>query len=44
MRISENGLAVMKHFEDCELEAYPDPGSALGKACTARKLAMRDYR
>ncbi len=44
MKISSNGLAVMKHFEDCELEAYPDPGSELGKACTARKLPMRDYR
>lgn len=44
MQISQNGIAVAQHFEDCELEAYPDPASVLGKACTARKLQMRDYR
>lgn len=27
MRISDNGLAVIKNFESCKLEAYPDPGT-----------------
>lgn len=44
MKTSRNGQAVMHHYETCELEAYPDPASELGKACTSRKLLMRDYR
>lgn len=27
MKVSDNGLAVMKYFESCKLEAYPDPGT-----------------
>jgi lysozyme len=27
MRTSQNGIAVLKHFESCSLTAYPDPGS-----------------
>lgn len=27
MKVSENGVRVLKHYEDCELEAYPDPGT-----------------
>lgn len=27
MKISENGLAVLKYFESCKLTAYPDPGT-----------------
>lgn len=27
MRTSEDGLAVLKHFEKCRLEAYPDPAT-----------------
>lgn len=27
MQISQNGLAVLKHFEGCELAAYPDPAT-----------------
>ncbi len=27
MKISSNGLAVIKNFESCKLEAYPDPGT-----------------
>lgn len=34
MRISDNGLEVLKYFESCHLEAYPDPGSADGKPWT----------
>ncbi|MGC6061442.1 lysozyme [Enterobacter kobei] len=27
MRISEKGIALIKHFESCRLVAYPDPGT-----------------
>ena len=27
MKISANGLAIIKHFESLELKAYPDPGT-----------------
>lgn len=27
MKIGNEGIAIIKHFETCELEAYPDPGS-----------------
>lgn len=27
MKISQNGLAVIKYFESCSLNAYPDPGT-----------------
>src|SRR5574341_384163 len=27
MKFSGNGLQVLQYFEDCELEAYPDPGT-----------------
>lgn len=37
-------LQVIQHFESLELEAYPDPGSDLGKRCTESGLLMRDYR
>lgn len=44
MKTSREGLALIKQFESCELEAYPDPGSDLGKECTRRRLPMREYR
>ena len=31
---SSNGIAVAHHYESCELEAYPDPGSADGHPWT----------
>lgn len=34
MKISADGLAVLKHFEGCQLEAYPDPGSETGDPWT----------
>lgn len=34
MRISANGIAVAHYFEQCRLEAYPDPGSKDGKPWT----------
>lgn len=34
MRISESGIAVMHHFESCQLKAYPDPGSKSGAPWT----------
>jgi lysozyme len=27
VRVSENGIRVLQYFEDCKLEAYPDPGT-----------------
>ena len=27
MRTSQNGIAVLKHFENCSLSAYPDPAT-----------------
>jgi lysozyme len=44
MRTNKAGQSMIKEYETLELEAYPDPGSELGKACTAKKLRMRDYR
>jgi lysozyme len=44
MRTGPAGLALIKSFETCELQAYPDPGSALGRECAIRKLPMREYR
>jgi lysozyme len=34
MRISPEGIQVLHHFEQCRLEAYPDPGSRDGKPWT----------
>lgn len=34
MSISADGIAVMHHYESCELEAYPDPGSKDGNPWT----------
>jgi len=43
-KINQEGLGIIKFFESCELEAYPDPGSQLGLECTRFKLPMRHYR
>jgi lysozyme len=34
MKISSNGVQVMHYFEQCRLEAYPDPGSSDGRPWT----------
>lgn len=34
MKTSANGIAVAHYFEQCRLEAYPDPGSKDGKPWT----------
>lgn len=34
MKISANGIAVLHYFEQCKLEAYPDPGSKDGRPWT----------
>lgn len=34
MKTSPEGIAVMHYFEQCRLEAYPDPGSADGHPWT----------
>jgi lysozyme len=44
MRISQTGVDLIKHFETCELEAYPDPASPLGRECSKLRLPMRKYR
>lgn len=44
MRISEHAMDLIREFETCELEAYPDPRSALGIECSKRELPMRSYR
>jgi GH24 family phage-related lysozyme (muramidase) len=41
---SSNLAADIEHEEGREHNAYPDPGSPLGKACAAAGLAMRDYQ
>ena len=41
--LSDEGALLIKHFEDCELEAYPDPGSALGRECRRRRIDITDY-
>jgi lysozyme len=44
VKISKAGLELIKSFESCELEAYPDPASQLGKELTRLRLPMREYR
>lgn len=44
MKHSPNCYAVAKSFEAFEPEAYPDPRSDLGEACTRRGLRMSQYR
>lgn len=43
-RASQACVELIQHFERCELDAYPDPGSPLGQVCAARNLPMRHYR
>lgn len=43
MKTSTRGVALIKRFESCELEAYPDPASDLGRQCAQARLPMRDY-
>lgn len=43
MKMSDRGIAGLEEFEGVELEAYPDPASPLGLACTKKGIAMRDY-
>lgn len=44
MKISDKGLELIKHFESCELAAYPDPASGLGKACLRLGRKLSEYR
>jgi lysozyme len=44
MKINKAGKDLLKSLEGLELEAYPDPESPLGRACTASNLRMRSYR
>lgn len=43
-KINQAGLDLIKSSEGLELEAYPDPASALGAACTGKNLLGRSYR
>ena len=43
-KINAAGQSLIRRHESLELEAYPDPGSALGKACAQKGLPMRRYR
>ncbi len=43
MKFTKEGFALITRFEGCELKAYPDPYSPLGKATIAQKLSLRDY-
>lgn len=44
MKMSARGITGLEEFEGVELEAYPDPASPLGRACTAAKLKVCQYR
>lgn len=44
MKMSARGINGLKGFEGVLLSAYPDPASPLGKALTAHKLKMNQYR
>ena len=44
MKTSTNGVAVLHHYEGCELTAYPDPGTGgepwtIGWGCTGPDIA-----
>lgn len=43
-KINDKGLKLIQFYEGLELEAYPDPVSALGKTCSILKRPMRDYK
>lgn len=43
-QINQAGVDLIHSFESLELEAYPDPGSPLGRACTRANLRMRSYK
>jgi len=43
-RTNKAGIDLIKAAESLELEAYPDPGSPLGVACSKAKTYMRSYR
>lgn len=37
-RINIAGIGIVQEFESCRLTAYPDPGSALFKACQSKRI------
>ena len=43
MKSSDNCFKLIAHYEGNHLQAYPDPGSALGRACTAHGLSVTQY-
>jgi lysozyme len=44
MKTNDAGRNIIVEFEKLELEAYPDPGSELAKACRRARLALSMYR
>lgn len=44
MKLNEDGKALIKDFESCRLEAYPDPMSDLAIACRKAKIPTAKYR
>jgi lysozyme len=38
-RTNRQGIEIVQGFESCELEAYPDPASALYRACQASHIS-----
>ena len=45
MKTSSDGFAVLKHYEGCELEAYPDPATGgepitIGFGCTGPDIRL----
>lgn len=38
-RTNRQGILIVQGFESCELEAYPDPASALYRACQASRIS-----
>lgn len=43
-KINQEGLDLIKSCEGLYLSAYPDPASALGRACREQRLSLTGYR
>jgi lysozyme len=43
MKTGSKGIRLIKAFEACELSAYPDPASPLGRAVLRNRMQLRDY-
>lgn len=43
MKISDEGVRLIQHFENCHLLSYPDPKSELAAYCRASKVSITGY-